>query len=147
MKWLKDVSASGHCRPEDVAWLSSRSDSELEMLISIKETIIHRAKAVGCEEWGFKFDLKMLRAIDLVLRECLKERLVNASVISKSAARAICPDELDASGAECHGDANLLLEKEVDDWNNSCLTQKRKFESSSEVECPGRKKVKIDTED
>lgn len=38
-----------------------------EMLISIKETIIHRAKAVGCEEWGFKFDLKMLRAIGVSL--------------------------------------------------------------------------------
>ncbi|KAF3776010.1 hypothetical protein EJ110_NYTH49297, partial [Nymphaea thermarum] len=143
--WLKEASALGHCRPEDVAWLSSRSDSDLDMLIRIKETVIERAKFVGCEEWGVKFSLKMLRAIDLVLRECLKEGLINASVMSKLAASAICPDELDVSGAECHEDVNSLIEKEVNDWEYSSLRQEKKLESSSKGDSPARKKPKIET--
>ncbi|XP_031505550.1 uncharacterized protein LOC116267788 isoform X2 [Nymphaea colorata] len=98
-----------------------------DVLISIKATVIHRAKAVGCEESGIKSDLKMLRAIDLVMRECFKECLRNVPAISKSTASAIRPDELDVSGAECHEDVNSLVEKEVKDWEYSSLRQDKKL--------------------
>ncbi|XP_058071975.1 uncharacterized protein LOC131220963 [Magnolia sinica] len=67
---------------EDVAWLSSLSDSELDVLISLKKLAIQRAKNIGYENLGNKLDLKMLRALGFILLEYLKEDVKNASVFS-----------------------------------------------------------------
>ncbi|KAK9222207.1 hypothetical protein WN944_010639 [Citrus x changshan-huyou] len=52
-------------RVEDVDWLYSFSESELDMLISLKLLVLQRADVIGHEQLANKFDLKMLRAIDL----------------------------------------------------------------------------------
>ncbi|KAG4947519.1 hypothetical protein HKD37_15G044054 [Glycine soja] len=84
IKRLKDmVEPDKNCetRVEDVAWLCSLSESEIDMLISLKLLIIQRAKMMGCKELASKFNLKMIRAIALVLMGHLKEEIKDSSLI------------------------------------------------------------------
>ncbi|GLT59950.1 hypothetical protein SLA2020_327430 [Shorea laevis] len=66
---------------EDVSWLCSLSESELDMLISLKMLAIQRAKVIGHYELAEKFDLKMLRALGFVLTEYVKENVKDLSLI------------------------------------------------------------------
>ncbi|XP_050231193.1 uncharacterized protein LOC126680182 [Mercurialis annua] len=66
---------------EDVSWLCLLSESELDMLISLKMLVIQRAKVIGHGELASKFDLKMLRALALVLMEYLKGNMKNLTHI------------------------------------------------------------------
>ncbi|XP_050231344.1 uncharacterized protein LOC126680286 [Mercurialis annua] len=66
---------------EDVRWLCSLSESELDMLISLRMLIIQRAKKIGHGGFASKFDLKMLRALALVLMEYLKGNIKNLTHI------------------------------------------------------------------
>ncbi|KAH9621226.1 hypothetical protein KSS87_004561, partial [Heliosperma pusillum] len=50
-------------RPEDVRWLLSLSEPELDLLITLKELALQRAKVIGLENLANKFDLKILRAL------------------------------------------------------------------------------------
>ncbi|KAI9116156.1 hypothetical protein K1719_013086 [Acacia pycnantha] len=67
-------------RPEDVSWLCSLSNSEIDMLINLKLYILHRAKTIGHEELAEKFDLKVLRAIVFILMEYLKGQVKDSSL-------------------------------------------------------------------
>ncbi|XP_057986081.1 uncharacterized protein LOC110639858 isoform X1 [Hevea brasiliensis] len=58
----------GNNRLEDVRWLCTLSESELDMLISLKMLVIQRAKVLGHKQLAMKFDLKMLRILDHVKR-------------------------------------------------------------------------------
>ncbi|XP_074286494.1 uncharacterized protein LOC141611773 isoform X2 [Silene latifolia] len=57
----------GDNRPEDVRWLLSLSEPELDLVISLKELALQRAKVVGHENLAYKFDLKILRALSSVV--------------------------------------------------------------------------------
>ncbi|XP_057426261.1 uncharacterized protein LOC130719667 [Lotus japonicus] len=78
---MVELDKSSETRVEDVAWLCSLSESEIDMLISLKLLIIRRAKMIGCKELANKFDLKMLRVIAFVLMEHLKEVVKDSSLI------------------------------------------------------------------
>uniref|UniRef100_A0A9I9DRZ1 Uncharacterized protein n=1 Tax=Cucumis melo TaxID=3656 RepID=A0A9I9DRZ1_CUCME len=77
-------------RIEDISWLCSLSESELDLLISIKMLVLQRAKAIGHENLAEKFDLKTLRTIGFVLMEHLKGELRTSDVtdLSQSALNA-----------------------------------------------------------
>ncbi|KAA0055731.1 hypothetical protein E6C27_scaffold181G001160 [Cucumis melo var. makuwa] len=79
-------------RVEDISWLCSLSESELDLLISIKMLVLQRAKAIGHENLAEKFDLKTLRAIGFVLMEHLKGELRTSDVsdLSQSATLNAC---------------------------------------------------------
>ncbi|XP_035545367.1 uncharacterized protein LOC109004735 isoform X2 [Juglans regia] len=70
MDEVKDI--LGGNRLEDVTWLCSLSESELDMLISLKIMLIQRAKVIGHESLAENFDLKILRALGFILMEYLK---------------------------------------------------------------------------
>ncbi|KAJ4981021.1 hypothetical protein NE237_031858 [Protea cynaroides] len=78
----------GKNRPEDVCWLYSLSDSELDLLISLKMLAIHRAKIIGHEVLADKFDLKMLRGLGFILMEylngCYKKNSSATSCLTES---------------------------------------------------------------
>uniref|UniRef100_A0A2P2JK77 Uncharacterized protein MANES_02G204000 n=1 Tax=Rhizophora mucronata TaxID=61149 RepID=A0A2P2JK77_RHIMU len=57
---------------EDASWLCSLSETELDMLISLKMLVLQRARVIGHNKLAEKFDLKMLRALAFVLMEHLK---------------------------------------------------------------------------
>ncbi|XP_077220444.1 uncharacterized protein LOC143854383 isoform X5 [Tasmannia lanceolata] len=86
-----DRDAKNSC-PEYMAWLSSLSHSELDMLISLKQMAIQRAKVIGCQSMGNKFDVKILRALGFgayvnsqCLNKCNKERIAKIKVSPKEA--------------------------------------------------------------
>ncbi|KAJ4702598.1 Gamma-tubulin complex component protein [Melia azedarach] len=72
-------------RVQDVSWLCSLSESELDMLISLKLLVLQRAKIIGHEELAKKFDLKTLRALGLILLEFIKGKVKDLSLFPVSA--------------------------------------------------------------
>ncbi|CAA7036191.1 unnamed protein product [Microthlaspi erraticum] len=71
-------------RMEDINWLLSLSESELDFLTSLKKLAIQRANISGHEELAEIFDLKMLRALGLVLMEYVRERVQDDTTIVAS---------------------------------------------------------------
>ncbi|KAL8101341.1 uncharacterized protein LOC141682846 [Apium graveolens] len=69
----------GRNRVEDVSWLCSLSEPELDLLIDIKMMVIHRANLINCDSLVEKFDLKILRALGFILMEHYKENIKNMS--------------------------------------------------------------------
>ncbi|CAL1379257.1 unnamed protein product [Linum trigynum] len=65
----------GNNRIEDVSWICSLSEPELDLLIGLKKLVILRAKAIGHVELAEKFDLKMLRAIGFVVMEHFRQKV------------------------------------------------------------------------
>ncbi|XP_048438118.1 uncharacterized protein LOC103941797 isoform X2 [Pyrus x bretschneideri] len=80
----------GQNRVDDVSWLCSLSESELDMLISIKRIVLHRARMIGCDELGQKFDLKVLRALAFVLMECVKDEVKDLAPPESAAFMGSC---------------------------------------------------------
>ncbi|TYH48243.1 hypothetical protein ES332_D10G054500v1, partial [Gossypium tomentosum] len=64
---------------EDISWLCSLSESELDFLISLKKLAVKRAIAIGHVQLANKFDLKVLPGF--ILMECLKEKVKDLSLI------------------------------------------------------------------
>ncbi|XP_027336976.1 uncharacterized protein LOC113850592 isoform X2 [Abrus precatorius] len=118
-------------RIEDVAWLCSLSETEIDMLISLKLLIIQRAKMIGYKELANKFNLKMIRAIALVLMEHLKAEIKDSSLIPdmvKSTAfldacnLLKCNNEVDATVEEL----STSIGTDIPTFLKSPLTSKRK---------------------
>ncbi|KAJ8759289.1 hypothetical protein K2173_006809 [Erythroxylum novogranatense] len=66
---------------EDVNWLCSLSESELDLLVSLKQMVLKRAKVIGHEELAKRFDLKILRALCLILMEYFKGKVEDLSAV------------------------------------------------------------------
>ncbi|CAJ1932612.1 unnamed protein product [Sphenostylis stenocarpa] len=102
LKHVVEPDKNCETRVEDIAWLCSLSESEIvcpfislvhlnrgvnkmkDVLISLKLLIIQRAKMIGCKEMAKKFNLKMIRAIALILMEHLKSQIKDSSIISNT---------------------------------------------------------------
>ncbi|XP_068652658.1 uncharacterized protein [Aristolochia californica] len=93
----------GNCRPEDVAWLSTLSDSEIDLLVSLKKLVNQRASVIGQEKLIENFDLKMLRSLGVVLIEVLKERLESKSLFSSSGKFSRLLNQLNLVASNPHG--------------------------------------------
>ncbi|WJX95322.1 hypothetical protein P8452_76657 [Trifolium repens] len=68
-------------RVQDVAWICSLSESEMDFMISLKLLITQRAERIGCKNLADRFDLKTIRAIAFVLMENLKAEVKDSSTI------------------------------------------------------------------
>ncbi|KAF8050128.1 hypothetical protein N665_2038s0002 [Sinapis alba] len=60
-------------RTQDISWLCSLSEPELDLLISLKKLAIQRAEISDHDELADHFDLKLLRALGLVLMEYVRK--------------------------------------------------------------------------
>ncbi|XP_060196523.1 uncharacterized protein LOC132625911 [Lycium barbarum] len=76
----------GNNRIEDVRWLCSLTESELDLLIGLKVLIQQRAKKIRHESLANKFDLKTLRALSFILMENLKGKLKDLPGTAESSA-------------------------------------------------------------
>ncbi|KAI5419723.1 hypothetical protein KIW84_043766 [Lathyrus oleraceus] len=52
-------------RVQDVDWICSLSESEIDFMISLKLLITKRAERIGCKNLADRFDLKTIRAIEV----------------------------------------------------------------------------------
>ncbi|KAK7244492.1 hypothetical protein RIF29_39315 [Crotalaria pallida] len=97
-----------HERGTPTVSLTSSAAME-DMLISLKLLIIQRAKMVGYSELANKFDLKMIRAIALVLMEHLKAEVKDSSLIPHTVKS---PAFLDACNLlKCDNEVTLTVEE------------------------------------
>ncbi|KAF4349733.1 hypothetical protein F8388_024455 [Cannabis sativa] len=62
-----------------IEWLET---SWQDMLISLKMLVLQRAKVLGHDQIAEKFDLKMLRALGLILMEYVKKKVNEKSLVS-----------------------------------------------------------------
>ncbi|CAN1127726.1 hypothetical protein LINPERHAP2_LOCUS4210 [Linum perenne] len=62
-------------RIEDVQWLCSLSEYELDVLIILKKLVLRQARDLRHEELAEKFDLKLIRALGLVVMEHFREKV------------------------------------------------------------------------
>ncbi|XP_073269769.1 uncharacterized protein [Primulina huaijiensis] len=60
---------------DDVRWLCSLTESELDLLTGLKNLVYLRAKKIGHEDMAKKFDLRMLRTLSFNFMENLEGRL------------------------------------------------------------------------
>ncbi|XP_047317456.1 uncharacterized protein LOC124920916 isoform X1 [Impatiens glandulifera] len=68
-------------RLQDVQWLCSLSESELDMLISLKTLLLKRADVIGHPDLASKCNIKMLRVLAFILMEHLRDNLADSSLI------------------------------------------------------------------
>ncbi|CAF1915313.1 unnamed protein product [Brassica napus] len=61
-------------RTQDISWLCSLSEPELDLLISLKKLAIQRAEITDHYELADHFDLKLLRALGFVLMEYVRKK-------------------------------------------------------------------------
>ncbi|XP_019155547.1 PREDICTED: uncharacterized protein LOC109152360 [Ipomoea nil] len=80
-------------RIDDVRWLCSLTDSELDFLISLKVLIIQHAKKIGNEALAKKFDLKFLRALSFILMNKLNGQLKDISTTLSSSGSSLPLDD------------------------------------------------------
>ncbi|KAL9272824.1 hypothetical protein AKJ16_DCAP10131 [Drosera capensis] len=64
---------------DDVRWLNSQSESELEFLVTLKKLVFRRAIAIGHEECAKIFDLKMLRTLGSAVMQHVKNKVLDLS--------------------------------------------------------------------
>ncbi|KAL7603175.1 hypothetical protein Lser_V15G15813 [Lactuca serriola] len=93
----------GDNRIEDVRWLCSLSESELDLLVSLKEMAIQRASFIGHESLANNFDLKKLRDLSFLLMQVQKQQLkesVHGCVERLNVARQEISEEFREMSAE-----------------------------------------------
>ncbi|XP_010429989.1 PREDICTED: uncharacterized protein LOC104714355 [Camelina sativa] len=69
---------------DDLSWFCSLAESELDLLISLKKLAIQRAKICGHQELADNFDLKLLRALGIVLMEYVRKRVRDDTSLAPS---------------------------------------------------------------
>ncbi|XP_047977979.1 uncharacterized protein LOC125219929 isoform X2 [Salvia hispanica] len=69
---------------DDVRWLCSLTDSELDLLISLKNMVKMRADKIGHGALAKKFNLHMLWAFSVIFMEHLKGQLKDVPVASSN---------------------------------------------------------------
>ncbi|KAL3850154.1 hypothetical protein ACJIZ3_012036 [Penstemon smallii] len=79
---MAERSILGNNDIDDVRWLCSLTESELDLLMGLKNLVRLRAKKVGHEDLSKIFDLKMLRELSVIFMKDLKERLKDIPVTS-----------------------------------------------------------------
>ncbi|GLJ53581.1 hypothetical protein SUGI_1143080 [Cryptomeria japonica] len=131
---------------EDKAWLASRTEPELDMLISIKKMAMERAKTIQDERANGIFNFKLLRTIGLLLEEFVKESLKNAHSLGDVVETPTVPSEKDEGRIPLekereHNHIKPIVKVELEEMTTSDVT-KRKRNSSGEQEDVHLKKRK-----
>ncbi|XP_055801014.1 uncharacterized protein LOC129870306 [Solanum dulcamara] len=128
----------GNNRIEDVRWLCSLTESELDLLIGLKVLIQQRAKKIGHKSLANKFDLKTLRALSFILMENLNGKLKD---LSGTPGTAESSSTLDACNLLNYGLDKTFANMGVEQLSSYICNDKRKriMEMFFEDMSPNRK--------
>ncbi|CAK8564308.1 unnamed protein product [Lathyrus sativus] len=77
-------------RLQDIDWICSLSESQIDFMVSLKLLITKRAERIGCKNLADRFDLKTIRAIAFVLMENLKTEVKETSFVKSVAFLDAC---------------------------------------------------------
>ncbi|KAM3266321.1 hypothetical protein P3L10_003315 [Capsicum annuum] len=134
----KQMDLLGGNRIEDVRWLCSLTESELDLLIGLKVLIQQRAKKIGRESLANKFDLKTLRSLSFILMENLKGKLKDLSGTPGTAESSSTLDACNLSNCDLDKTfANMGVEELSSYFCND--KRKRVMDMLSEDMYPNRK--------
>ncbi|CAH9094356.1 unnamed protein product [Cuscuta epithymum] len=75
---------------DDIKWLCSLNETELDFLMSLKVMLLRRAKQMGSKALAKKFDLKFLRALGFIFINKLKGHLQSSIGSSSSSSLDNC---------------------------------------------------------
>ncbi|KAL1341189.1 uncharacterized protein [Arachis hypogaea] len=110
---------------ESLIWLCSLSELEIDMLISLKLLIFQRAKTVGYADLAKKFNLKIIRAIAVVLMEHLKEELKDLLLVADTDKSA---PFLDACKLlKCYKEGTTTIEELITDIGTDIQAYVKRF--------------------
>lgn len=99
---------------EDKAWLASLSDAEVDLLVSIKEMALERAKTIQDERVNGLFGFRVLRTIGLLLKELIKERLKSVEFLGKGhETENIILGKHESRVSLGEGESNHILEQDI----------------------------------
>ncbi|KAK4441428.1 hypothetical protein Salat_0477700 [Sesamum alatum] len=79
---MAENSVLGNNDIDDVRWLCSLTESELDLLMGLKNLANMRAEKIGHEVLAKKFDLRMLRSLSVTFMKHLKEQLKDVPATS-----------------------------------------------------------------
>lgn len=79
----------GNNELEDVSWLCSLSETELDLLVHLKELVMQRAHIIGNNDLADSFDLKLLRTLAFAVMDFLKGRVNDLSCAPPCLAEAL----------------------------------------------------------
>ncbi|XP_010447049.1 PREDICTED: uncharacterized protein LOC104729747 [Camelina sativa] len=115
-------------RTDDLTWFCSLSESELDLLISLKKLATQRAIISGHQELADKFDLKLLRALGLVLMENVRKKIEDDTCLAPSVVHQL--SLLDSCNlVETHVDGTIGTEEilsEICNKNSKKKSRKRR---------------------
>ncbi|XP_027181832.1 uncharacterized protein LOC113780214 [Coffea eugenioides] len=114
---------------EDVRWLCSLSESELDMLIALKMLAMRRAKVIGHPSLAKEFDLKKLRHLSFTMMEHLKEQLEDLSA---------GPDP--AEGSKLLDECNLSRLHVSDSFSSMSIDELEEYICPKKSEVPTQEK-------
>ncbi|KAK9096436.1 hypothetical protein Sjap_021933 [Stephania japonica] len=125
-----EVENNGKHDSKDIQWLSSLSDYDLDLLISLKQLVMQRAKVIGRSHIAERFDLKILGALGFVLMKHFKNRLIDSPVMSDLSEAAVYLENISFLKLDCKD----RLESSMEDTmpSTKSISRKRKTEGSCE---------------
>ncbi|XP_057735034.1 uncharacterized protein LOC130950530 isoform X1 [Arachis stenosperma] len=124
---------------ECLIWLCSLSELEIDMLISLKLLIFQRAKTIGYADLAKKFNLKIIRAIAVVLMEHLKEELKDLLLVADTDKSA---SFLDACKLlKCYKEGTTTIEELITDIGTDIQAYVRRSKSQSESAKPVKRRL------
>ncbi|KAL9239944.1 hypothetical protein vseg_014215 [Gypsophila vaccaria] len=135
----------GDNRPEDVRWLHSLSEAEIDLLMGLKDIALQRAKVIGHPSLADKFDLKMLRALSYILMQHVKGQVSDLQLTGVDKLKEMLEggnllkldlEGLDGDINQSLGDENLTTYMEID--------KKRQRATKSNERTPDSKRKKND---
>lgn len=117
---------------EDVRWLCSLSESELDLLLALKMLAMRRAKIIGHPSLAKEFDLKRLRHLSFTMMEHLKEQLKEAGPESTEGSKLL--DECNLSSLHVNDSFSSMSLEELQEYICREKTAQEKDRSSTIAE-------------
>ncbi|KAJ6846240.1 uncharacterized protein M6B38_279355 [Iris pallida] len=132
---------------EDMEWLSTLSEPELDFLISLKELATRRAKNVGYKDHENKFDVRMLRGLGFILLEYVKEQIKSSTEIPDSDEMLRLLNESGLSAMNSGENSNMSSGGGTHDLDFVTPRRKRMWDGLCEGTTNCRKKLKTEVTD
>ncbi|CAI9097397.1 OLC1v1033812C7 [Oldenlandia corymbosa var. corymbosa] len=135
----------GRNQIEDVRWLCSLSETELDMLIWMKRMVLHRAEIIGHKSLAQEFDLRTLRSLSLTMMKHLMDHLRDLRVHPSYAEAMRGLGGSNLSRSHVNSDFSSMSPEEL--WAYICPEKKKRIaEMLAEDKAPRQKRKNTDGE-
>lgn len=129
----------GNNDPEDVKWLCSLSEPEINMLVSLKKLVLQYAKGSCHVSLAKKVDLKMLRTLGFMVMQSVKGRLKDLQMTKLN----VPEDALDGTNLLKFDQEYSISDMTIEDLTQSLeIDEKKRTSAGSSEVAPDSKRPK-----